>query len=120
MIAAAVIVVALASLVSFAGDVSSLRDARRGEYSADAVALAASRPGWSSTLHDALERAWNVRIDGIVSDNSMITGTHMDDAFGARVDVTVRNPSGTYTASAVARTLDVTPDDMPDDTVTAP
>ena len=116
MIAVAVIVVALASLVSFAGDVSSLRDARRGEYSADAVALAATRPGWSSTLHDALERAWNVRIDGIVSDADAMTATHMDDAFGARVDVTVRNPSGTYTASAVARTLDVTPDD----TVTAP
>ena len=116
MIAVAVIVVALASLVSFAGDVSSLRDARRGEYSADAVALAATRPGWSSTLHDALERAWNVRIDGIVSDNGVITGTHMDDAFGARVDVTVHSASGTYTASAVARTLDVTPDDS----VTAP
>ncbi len=116
MIAVAVIVVALASLVSFAGDVSSLREVRRGEYAADAVALAATRPGWSSTLHDALERAWNVRIDGIVSDADAMPATHIDDAFGARVDVTVRNPSGTYTASAVARTLDVTPDD----TVTAP
>jgi hypothetical protein len=116
VIAVAVIVVALASLVSFAGDVSSLREVRRGEYAADAVALAATRPGWSSTLHDALERAWNVRIDGIVSDADAMPATHIDDAFGARVDVTVRNPSGTYTASAVARTLDVTPDD----TVTAP
>ena len=116
MIAVAVIVVALASLVSFAGDVSSLREARRGEYAADAVALAASRPGWSSTLHDALERAWNVRIDGIVSDTDAMIGTYKNDAFGARVDVTVRNPSGAYTTSAVARTLDVTPDD----TVTAP
>jgi hypothetical protein len=116
VIAVAVIVVALASLVSFAGDVSSLREVRRGEYAADAVALAATRPGWSSTLHDALERAWNVRIDGIVSDADAMPATHIDDAFGARVDVTVRNPSGTYTASAVARTLDVTPDDS----VTAP
>ena len=116
MIPVAVIVVALASLVSFADDVASLREARRGEYAADAVALAAARPGWSSTLHDALERAWNVRIDGIASASDTMPATHMDDAFGARVDVTVRNPSGTYTASAVARTLDVTPDD----TVTAP
>jgi hypothetical protein len=116
VITVAVIVVALASLVSFAGDVSSLRDARRGEYSADAVALAASRPGWSSTLHDALERAWNVQIAGIVSDTGAMIGTHMNDTVGTRVDVTVRNPSGTYTASAVPRTLDVTPDD----TVTAP
>jgi hypothetical protein len=116
VIPVAVIVVALASLVSFAGDIASLRYARRGEYAADAVALAAARPGWSSTLHDALERAWNVRIDGIASASDTMPATHMDDAFGARVDVTVRNPSGTYTASAVAHTLDVTPDD----TVTAP
>lgn len=120
MIAIAVIVVALASLVSFADDVSSLRDARRGQYAADAVALAASRPGWSSVVHEALERAWNVRIDAVVSDSGAIGDRHMSDDVGARVDVTVRSTSGTYTASAVARTLDVTPDDMPDDTVTAP
>ena len=111
MIAVAVIVVALVSLVSFADDVSSLRDSRRGQYAADAVALAASRPGWSPTVHDALESAWNVRIDGIESDTGAMIGTHIDDTFEARVDVTVRSAAGTYTASAVARTLDVTPDD---------
>lgn len=116
MIAIAVIVVALVSLVSFTEDVSSLRDVRRGEYAADAVALAASQPGWSSTVQDALERAWNVRIDGIAMDTGATIGTNMVDAFGARIDVTVRNTSGMYTASAVARTLSVTPDDS----VTAP
>lgn len=116
MIAIAVIVVALVSLVSFTEDVSSLRDVRRGEYAADAMALAVSRPGWSPIVHGALERAWNVRIDGIAADTDAIIGTHMVDAFGARIDVTVRNTSGMYTASAVARTLSVTPDDS----VTAP
>ncbi len=111
MIVIAVIVVALASLVSFADDVSSLRDTRRGEYAADAVALAASQPGWSSTVRTALERAWDIRIDDVVTDTGATIGADAIDTHGARVDVTVRTASGTYTASAVARTLDFAPDD---------
>ena len=111
MIAVAVIVVALASLVSFADDVSSLREARRGRYAADAVALAASRPGWSPMMHASLEHAWKVTIDKVVAHTDATIGTHMSDVIGARIDVTVRSTAGTYTASAVARTLDATPDD---------
>ena len=118
MVTIAVLVVALASLMSFADDVSSLRDARRGEYAADAVALAASQPGWSSSVRDALERAWNVNIGDVVTDTEATT-----DAIstrGARVDVTVRTAAGTYTASAVARTLDVTTGESSDNPTTAP
>ena len=111
MLAIAIITVALASLVSFAGDVSSLRESRRGQYAADAVALAASRPGWSSTINDALEHAWHVRIDGVTGDSGITGGTNTVDVIGNRVDVMVRSAVGTYTASAVARTLEVTPDD---------
>jgi hypothetical protein len=120
VIAIAVIVVALASLVSFADDVSSLRDARRGEYAADAVALAASQPGWSSTVRTALERAWDIRINEVVTDTGATIGADAIDTHGARVDVTVRTASGSYTASAVARTLDVTPGESSDNPVTTP
>ena len=120
MIAIAVIVVALASLVSFSDDVSSLRDARRGEYAADAVALAASQPGWSSTVRTALEHAWNMRIDDVVTDTGATIGADAIDTHRARVDVTVRTASDSYTASAVARTLDVTPGESSDNPVTTP
>ncbi len=118
MIAIAVIVVALASLVSFADDVSSSRVARRGEYAADAVALAASQPGWSLSVRTALERAWDIRIDDVVTHTEAMTGAI--NTHGARVDVTVRTAAGTYTASAVARTLDVTPGESSDDPAITP
>ena len=108
MPALAVLVVALLSLGAFAGDVRMHRDHRRAAYAADAVALAAARPGWSHALQSSLERSWSVSVVGV---RRVTTPDGIDV-----VDVSVRGSAGMGSAVAVARTLE----DTRNEPVTAP